>query len=99
MRWRRASALLLSPDSLVEAMHGPSASGFDSSQWQARVASMLPRGEASISGQAAGVSSARVTWTALRESSGSGDVMDMPESCGDVTMPVGMSCVAIAFAQ
>jgi Tfp pilus assembly protein PilV len=86
-------------DSLVEAMHGPWASSFDPAQWQVRVASILPRGQASVIDQAAGVSSARVTWAALRETSGTGDVMDMPESCGGVTMPTGTSCIAIAFAK
>jgi Tfp pilus assembly protein PilV len=86
-------------DSIVEAMRAPSANGFDATQWQARVASILPKGEASVSMQAAGMSSARVTWTALREARGSGEVIDVPDSCGDITAAPGMSCIAIAFAK
>jgi Tfp pilus assembly protein PilV len=86
-------------DSVVEAMRAPSANGFDVRQWQARVAGILPKGEASVSGQGAEAASARVTWAAPRETGATGELIDMPESCGGVAVPSGTSCTAIAFAK
>ncbi|MGF6776319.1 type IV pilus modification PilV family protein [Paraburkholderia sp. GAS334] len=88
-------------DSLVEAVRGSSAAGTDSAQWKSRVASMVPNGETSIAAQAAGMATARVTWAALPETHGvvPANVIDMPEFCGDVAVPKGTACVAIAFAK
>jgi len=86
-------------DSLVEAMRAPSANGLDATQWQSRVAAILPKGEASVGGEGSGAASARVTWAAPRETGASGEIIDMPESCGGVTVPSGTSCTAIAFVK
>jgi Tfp pilus assembly protein PilV len=85
-------------DSVAEAMCVQSAGESALRQWSARAASLLPHGEASV-GESGGVSSARVTWAALRDMPRSGDVIDKPESCGGVDIPAGSSCVALAFAK
>lgn len=85
-------------DSLAEAMRVPSAGGSALQQLNARASSLLPHGEAAVS-ESGGVSSARVTWAALRDTPHTGDVIDKPESCGGVDVPVGSSCVVLAFTK
>ncbi|MFP3565328.1 hypothetical protein [Paraburkholderia sp. SIMBA_030] len=85
-------------DSVAEAMRVPSAGESVVRQWSARAASLLPRGEVSV-GESGSVSVARVTWAALRDMPGSGDIIDKPESCGGADVPAGSSCVVLAFAK
>jgi len=85
-------------DSVAEALRAPSGGDAAIKQWSVRAATLLPHGEASV-GEGGGVSSARVTWTALRDSRRADDVIDKPESCGGVEVPAGSSCVALAFAK
>ncbi|MBK3819192.1 hypothetical protein G3A41_13045 [Paraburkholderia aspalathi] len=85
-------------DSVVEAMREPSAGDSAIRQWSARATVLLPHGEASV-GESGGVSAARVTWTTLRDTPRTGDVIDKPESCGGADVPAGSSCVVLAFAK
>ncbi|MCP2086858.1 UNVERIFIED_ORG: Tfp pilus assembly protein PilV [Paraburkholderia sediminicola] len=85
-------------DSVVEAMREPSAGDSAIRQWSARATVLLPHGEASV-GESGGLSAARVTWTTLRDTPGTGDVIDKPESCGGADVPAGSSCVVLAFAK
>jgi Tfp pilus assembly protein PilV len=85
-------------DSVAEAMCAPSAGDAAIRLWSARAAVLLPRGDASV-GDNGGVSSARVTWTSLRDMPHSDDVIDKPASCGGADLPIGSSCVALAFAK
>lgn len=85
-------------DSVVEATYAPSAADAAIRQWSARAAVVLPHGEASVRDNG-GVSFARVTWAALRDMPHSDDVIDKPVPCGGADLPVGSSCVALAFAQ
>ncbi|WP_281370243.1 type IV pilus modification PilV family protein [Paraburkholderia sediminicola] len=85
-------------DSVAEAMREPSAGDSAIRQWSARATALLPHGEASVA-ESGGVSAARVTWTALRDTPRAGDVIDKPESCGGADVPAGSSCVALAFAK
>ncbi|MFM0271703.1 prepilin-type N-terminal cleavage/methylation domain-containing protein [Paraburkholderia aspalathi] len=85
-------------DSVVEAMREPSAVDSAIRQWSARATVLLPHGEASV-GESGGVSAARVTWTTLRDTPRTGDVIDKPESCGGADVPAGSSCVVLAFAK
>jgi Tfp pilus assembly protein PilV len=85
-------------DSVAEAMREPSAGDAAIRQWNARATTLLPHGEASIAARG-GVSSALVTWTALRDMPRAADVIDKPESCGGADVPAGTSCVALAFAK
>ncbi|CAB3763769.1 hypothetical protein [Paraburkholderia solisilvae] len=94
----REDAALLA-DALVEAMHGASPGSPALSQWRSRTASLLPQGEASVSGAGAQTSVARVTWQALAPAPRSGEVIDAPAPCGDITVPAGTGCVVLAFAE
>ncbi|MFL9983958.1 prepilin-type N-terminal cleavage/methylation domain-containing protein [Paraburkholderia sediminicola] len=85
-------------DSVAEAMREPSAGDSAIRQWSARATALLPHGEASV-GVSGGVSAARVTWTALRDTPRTDDVIDKPESCGGADVPPGSSCVVLAFAK
>ncbi|WP_280530040.1 type IV pilus modification PilV family protein [Paraburkholderia aspalathi] len=85
-------------DSVVEAMREPSAGDSAIRQWSARATVLLPHGEASV-GESGGVSAARVTWTTLRDTPRTGDVIDKPESCGGADVPAGSSCVVLAFVK
>jgi Tfp pilus assembly protein PilV len=85
-------------DSVVEAMYEPSAGDFAIRPWSTRAATLLPHGEASVQARG-GVSTALVTWTALRDMPRADDVIDKPESCGGADVPPGASCVALAFAK
>ncbi|MFT4065359.1 MAG: hypothetical protein QM685_11420 [Paraburkholderia sp.] len=85
-------------DSVAEAMSVPSASDGVLNQWSQRASILLPRGEASI-GESGAVATARVTWAAVQDRPGAGDVIDKPESCGGIDVPAGSSCVALAFAK
>lgn len=85
-------------DSVVEAMREPSAVDSAIRQWSARATVLLPHGEASV-GESGGVSAARVTWTTLRDTPRTGDVIDKPESCGGADVPAGSSCVVLALAK
>jgi Tfp pilus assembly protein PilV len=85
-------------DSVAEAMREPPAGDSAIRQLSARATALLPHGEASV-GESSGVSAARVTWTALRNTPRAGDVIDKPESCGGADVPAGASCVALAFAK
>jgi Tfp pilus assembly protein PilV len=85
-------------DSVAEAAYAPSTTDAATRQWSARASVLLPRGEASVGGRA-GVSTALVTWAAVRDTPRTDDVIDKPESCGGVDVPAGSSCVALAFAK
>ena len=85
-------------DSVAEAMREPSASDSAIRQWSARATAVLPQGQASIA-ESGGLSFARVTWASLRDMSRADDMIDKPESCGGADVPVGSSCVALAFAK
>jgi Tfp pilus assembly protein PilV len=85
-------------DSVAEAMSAPSSSDAALRQWSARAGTLLTHGEAAVVATA-GVSAARVTWTASRNLPHVGDVIDKPESCSGVDAPVGLSCVALAFVK
>jgi Tfp pilus assembly protein PilV len=94
----REQAVLIA-DSTVESMHAPSADDTLGRQWAVRAAASLPKGDVSVSDTGGAVSTARVTWTALRNLPHSGDVIDKPESCGGVDVPSGAACVALAFTR
>lgn len=85
-------------DSVVEAMLSPSTADAATRQWNSRAASLLPHGEASVA-DSAGVATARVTWTSIRDTPATGDVIDKPEPCGGVDVPTRTSCVALAFIK
>lgn len=85
-------------DSVAEAMYTPATGDSAIRQWDARASAVLPHGQASVS-ESGGVSSARVTWASPRDMPHADDVIDKPESCGGVELPVGSSCVALAFAK
>lgn len=85
-------------DSIAEAMYAPSAGESALKQWSARATVVLPHGEASVRDDG-GVSAARVTWAALRDMPASGEWIDKPAPCGGADLPVGSSCVALAFAK
>lgn len=85
-------------DSVAEAMRESSAGDAAIRQWSARATALLPHGEASV-GERSGVSTASVTWRALRDMPRADDVIDKPESCGGADVPTGTSCVALAFAK
>ena len=85
-------------DSFVEALTMPSASDAALNQWNARAGVVLPHGEASLA-ESGAVAAARVTWDAVHDMPGAGDVIDKPESCGGVAVPAGTSCVALAFVK
>lgn len=102
-REARAAALrehaALLADAVVEASRAPIGGEAALRQWRTRAASLLPQGEASISERGGGISSARVIWSAVRNSRGQGELIDKPESCGDLAAPSGMACIAMAFAK
>lgn len=85
-------------DSLAETMRVPSAGATAVQQLNSRALSQLPHGEASVS-ESGGLSNARVTWAALRDTPRTGDVIDKPESCGGVDVPAGSACVVLAFTK
>lgn len=85
-------------DSIAEAMRTPASADSATRQWNSRATALLPRGEA-FSGDSAGVGVARVTWSAVRDLPPNGEVIDKPESCGGADVPVGTSCVALAFIR
>lgn len=85
-------------DSVAEAMSAPAVADFAVRQWNARAMPLLPHGEASVV-ERGGVSTARVTWVSQHGMPREGDMIDKPESCGGVDLPVGSSCVALAFAK
>lgn len=85
-------------DSVVEAMHVPSMGDSAIRQWSTRAALVLPHGEASVHDNGS-VSAARVTWAVLRDMPRSDDMIDKPASCGGADLPVGSSCIALAFAR
>jgi Tfp pilus assembly protein PilV len=102
-REARASALrehaALLADAVIEASRAPVSGEVALRQWNARAASVLPAGEASVGDGGGGVSTARVMWSAVRNTQGQGELIDKPESCGEVVVPAGMSCIAMAFAK
>jgi len=85
-------------DSVVEAACAPASSDSALNAWRTRAATLLPQGDASVTGTA-GVAVARVTWTALRNMPRADDMMDKPEPCGGVDAPAGSSCVALVFVK
>lgn len=85
-------------DSVVEAARTPVALEAAIRQWNAGATTVLPHGEASV-GESAGVATARVTWTSVRDMPGANEGIDKPESCGGVDIPAGTACVALAFAK
>jgi Tfp pilus assembly protein PilV len=102
-REARAAALrehaVFVADAVAEALRAPIVSDSALRQWSARAASVLPKGDASTSEHGGGVSFARVTWSAVAILQTPGDVIDKPESCGDLTVAVGLACVALAFVK
>ena len=94
----REHAALLS-DALAEAARAPSGSDAALRQWSIRAASLLPQGDASISEHGGGVSFARVTWSAVVKMPASAQVIDQPESCGDLPVAAGLSCSAVGFVK
>jgi Tfp pilus assembly protein PilV len=85
-------------DSVAEAMYSSAGGESAIRQWNARAATLLPHGEASV-GDSGGVSAARVTWAALRDMPRGEDLIDKPESCGGLDVPTASSCVALAFTK
>lgn len=85
-------------DSIAEAMYFSSAADAAVRQWSTRAAALLPHGEATLTTGGA-TSAALVTWTALRETPHTDDVIDRPETCGTANLPAGSTCVALAFVK
>ena len=85
-------------DSMAEAARTPAALEAAIRQWNVGATTLLPHGEASV-GESAGVATARVTWTSVRDMPGANERIDTPESCGGVDIPAGTACVALAFAK
>jgi Tfp pilus assembly protein PilV len=85
-------------DSVAEAARTPATLEAAIRRWNVSATTLLPHGEASV-GESAGVATARVTWTSIRDMPGANDVIDKPESCGGADIPAGSSCVALAFAK
>jgi Tfp pilus assembly protein PilV len=85
-------------DSMVETLRVPVLADSAIQALRARASSALPHGEASVS-DSGGVSTARITWTALRDTPRTGDVIDKPESCGSAEVPAGTACVVMAFMK
>ena len=97
----RAQAALVA-DAIGEAARAPTVTPATLDQWKTRAAGLLPKGDAGING-GGDFSFVRVTW-AWQASVPSGiakqgDVIDAPLSCGDVDVPQGRQCVAIAFSR
>jgi hypothetical protein len=40
-----------------------------------------------------------VTWSAVAALRTPGEVIDKPESCGDLAVAAGLACVALAFVK
>ncbi|MPW15743.1 hypothetical protein GCT13_02125 [Paraburkholderia sp. CNPSo 3157] len=99
--YREQAALIA--DAIAEAARAPFASESAPAlgQWNTRAASILPKGDAAVSG--ADLSFARATWAAQfspsRNATGSGDVIDVPASCGDIDVPQGRECIVVAFSR
>jgi Tfp pilus assembly protein PilV len=85
-------------DAVAEAARAPGGEA-GLRQWKARAASLLPQGDASIAELGGGISFARVTWSAISNPPPAVKFIDKPESCGDVVLPAGMGCMAMAFVQ
>jgi Tfp pilus assembly protein PilV len=85
-------------DAVAEASRAPTGGDVVLRQWSARAASLLPQGDASVS-ESGGVSFARVTWSAAATLRTPGEIIDKPESCGDLALSANRSCVALAFAK
>jgi Tfp pilus assembly protein PilV len=85
-------------DAVAEAARAPTGGDVALRQWSARAASLLPQGDASVS-ERGGVSFARVTWSAAATLRTPGEIIDKPESCGDLALSANRSCVALAFAK
>jgi Tfp pilus assembly protein PilV len=86
-------------DAVAEASRVPTGGDAAVRQWSARAASLLPQGDASTSQHGGGVSFARVTWSAVAALRTPGEVIDKPESCGDLAVAAGLACVALAFVK
>ena len=86
-------------DAVAEASRAPTGGDVVLRQWSARAASLLPQGDASVSERGGGVSFARVTWSAAATLRTPGEIIDKPESCGDLALSANRSCVALAFAK
>lgn len=94
----REQAVLLS-DALAEAARASAGGEAAVRQWSIRAASLLPKGDASISERGGGVSFARVIWSAVARMPTSRQMIDKPESCGDLPVAPGLSCSAVAFVK
>ncbi|MGF6726338.1 Tfp pilus assembly protein PilV [Paraburkholderia sp. GAS41] len=86
-------------DAVAEAARAPGGGDSALRQWATRATNLLPEGEASTSEIGGGVSFARVTWAAAATLQTPGEVIDKPESCGDVAVAAGRVCVALAFVK
>ena len=98
----RAQAALVA-DAIAEAARAPNPNDAAISQWRARAANLLPKGDAGTSGGGADLSFARATWAwrdnMPRNASNPGDMIDMPASCGDADAPQDVQCVVMAFSR
>ncbi|WP_109482408.1 prepilin-type N-terminal cleavage/methylation domain-containing protein [Paraburkholderia sp. C35] len=97
--YREQAALVA--DAIAEAARAPNPNDAALNQWKLRAASLLPKGDASISG--ADVSLARVTWawqdSMPRNTSNPADMIDSPAPCGEADVPNGVQCVVVAFSR
>ncbi len=91
----RAQAALVA-DAIAEAARAPNTNEAAIRQWKTRASSLLPKADAGIDG-GSDSSFARATWT--WQASMPHDIIDAPVSCGEVNVPRGMQCVAIAFLR
>lgn len=101
MSYREQAALVA--DAVAEAARAPAVNDAALGQWKLRAASLLPKGDAAVTGSSADLSFARTTWVAqpfaTRTTPGAADGTDMPASCGDVEVPRGVQCVVMAFSR
>jgi hypothetical protein len=59
----------------------------------------LPQGEASASERGAGVSFARVLWSAVRSLPVPEPATAKSDVCGDLPVAAGLACIAVAFVK
>ncbi len=85
-------------DSVAEAISSPAVGDSAIRHWNARATVLLPQAQVSV-GESGGISTARVTWVSPPDMHHADDVIDKPASCGGVDLPVGSSCVVLAFAK
>jgi Tfp pilus assembly protein PilV len=94
---RERAALLA--DAVAESSRASTGGDAALRQWSARTASLLPQGEASTSERGDGVSFARVVWSAVTSMPLPERVTVKSDSCGDLPVAAGLTCVAVAFVK